>query len=322
VPNAGTLLLFCPSGVCNDQIGGNPFLKPESSNTRTAGIVVTPSFLDGFSATIDWWNIDVTHYISTIPVQQTLDECYGRRATGQSEAFFCPFVHRSANGTLYGPGYVAADSLNTGYLKTSGVDFALNWQADTKDWFGVDEGSLSLSALGTWLNTLVTDGVPATPQTAGLASRSSYNCAGLFGQICGSPAAKWRHKLRVTWETPFDVQFSVQWRYIGATSLDANTSTRLIGGGPGLTQCGSFTVAGIGDCSDAHISAYSYFDLAAGWTVRNGVELRAGVNNAFDIEPPVVSQVALPLGIGNGNTFTGLYDVLGRTLFVSATVKY
>jgi outer membrane receptor for ferrienterochelin and colicin len=168
----------------------------------------------------------------------------------------------------------------------------------------------------------VTEGVPATPLTAGLASRSAYNCAGLYGLTCGSPAPKWRHKLRLTWATPFDVEFSLQWRYIGATSLDANTSTPLIGGGPGLTQCGSFTVAGIGDCMGAHIASYSYFDLAASWQIRPGVELRSGVNNVFGIEPPVLGQDALPLGIGNGNTFTGIYDVLGRTLFVSATVKY
>ena len=322
VPNAGTKILECPSQVCNFQIGGNPFLTPEASNTRTAGIVFTPSFFDGFNATIDWWNIDVAHFISTIPVQETLDECYGPAATPASEAFFCPFVHRSPNGQLYGGGYVAQDAINTGYLKTSGVDFTLNWQADTRDWFGTDEGTLSFNLLGTWLDTLVTDAIPATPLTRDIASRSSYNCAGLFGVICGSPAAKWRHKLRVTWASPFDVQFSVQWRYMGATSLDEDTSTSLVGGGPGLTQCRSFTVAGIGDCEDAHISSYSYFDLAADWTVRPGVELRAGVNNMFDIEPPVLSQFAISPGIGNGNTWTGGYDVLGRTLFVSATVKY
>ena len=322
VPNAGTQILDCPSGVCNDQIGGNPLLKPESSNTRTAGIVFTPSFLDAFSATIDWWNIDVAHYISTIPVQQILDECYGPPATPQSEAFFCPFVHRGSNGTLYGSGYVAADTINTGYLKTSGVDFSVNYQVDAPDWFGRNEGTVSFSALGTWLNTFFTDAVPATPLTSGLAARSSYNCAGLFGLTCGGPLPKWRHNLRVIWSSPDDVQISLQWRYMGAASLDADTSTSLIGGGPGLFKCSSFTVAGIGDCADAHISSYSYFDVAAAWTVRSGVELRAGINNVFDIEPPVLSQFAVPQITGNGNTITGGYDALGRTLFVSGTLKY
>ena len=320
VPNDGTRILQCPTD-CNEQIGGNPLLKPEISNTRTVGLVLTPSFVDDFSATIDWWDIDVKQYISTIPTQQILDECYGRHATPNSEAFFCPFVHRAPNGILYGPGYVADDAINTGYLKTSGVDFSLNWQADTADWFGAHYGTLTFNLIGTWLDTLVNEAVPVTRLTGGLAAGSSYNCAGLFGIICGD-APKWRHKLRVTWATPFDVQLSVQWRYNGAVSLDADTSTALIGGGPGLTQCGSFTVAGLGDCPDAHISSYNYFDLSAAWTLREGVELRAGVNNIFDTEPPVLSALAVPVSTGNGNTFTGGYDVLGRTLFVSTTIKY
>lgn len=320
VPNDGTLILRCPT-QCNAQVGGNPSLNPEASNTRTAGIVLTPSFIEDFSATVDWWNIDIAQYISTIPPQEILDECYGPQATANSAAFFCPFVHRAPNGILYGPGYVANDAVNTGYLKTSGVDISLDWQADTADWFGVHEGTLSFNLIGTWLNTLVNEAVPVTPLTAGLASRSSYNCAGLFGTICGD-APKWRHKLRVTWDSPFDVQVSVQWRYNGAVSLDSDTSTRLIGGGPGVTQCGSFTVTGIGDCPDAHISSYSYFDLSAAWTVRSGVELRAGVENIFDLEPPILSVFAVPTTTGNGNTLTGGYDVLGRTFFVSTTLKY
>lgn len=321
VPNDGKPILICPGTQCNAQIGGNPLLKPEESNTRTAGFVFTPTFLDRFTATVDWWNIDVTHYISTIPQQQILDECYGPQATLQSAAYFCQFVHRAPNGILYGPGYVADDSINTGYLKTSGVDFSLDWQTDVAGWFGARDGTLTFNLVGTWLDTLVNEAVPVTPLTAGIAQRSSYNCAGLFGAICGS-APKWRHKLRVTWATPFDVQLSLQWRYNGAQSLDADTTTRLIGGGPGLTQCGSFSVAGLGDCTDAHISSYSYFDLSAAWTVRSGVELRAGVNNIFDVEPPVLSEFIVPTSTSNGNTLTGGYDVLGRSLFVSATIRY
>ncbi len=322
VPNAGTNVLFCPASACNAQIGGNVHLKPETSNTRSAGLVFTPTFLDGFTATVDWWSIDVTNYISTLPAAEIINECYGPAATPDSVAYFCPFVHRSSAGTLYGGGYVAMDSINTGYLKTRGVDFEFNYQTDTADWLGANEGTFALNAIGTWLDELNTEAVPVTPLTSAIAAQSAYNCAGLYGATCGVPAPKWRHKLRLTWTSPFDVTVSMQWRYIGASALDANTSNALLGGGPGLTQCGHFTVAGFGDCPDARISSYSYFDLSAAWQVRPGVELRGGVNNIFDIEPPVISEGNLPAAFGNGNTITGLYDALGRTLFVAATIKY
>jgi iron complex outermembrane receptor protein len=322
VPNAGGNLLFCPSSACNEQIGGNIQLKPETSNTRSFGLVFTPTFLDGFTATADFWGIDVTKYIATLPAAQILDECYGPAATPGSEAYFCPFVHRNSSGMLYGAGYVTSDGINTGYLKTRGVDFEIDYQADTADLWGLNEGTVSLNLVGTWLDELTTEAVPVTPFTSAIASQSSYNCAGLYGTICGTPAPRWRHKLRLTWSSPFGVQVSMQWRYIGSAALDADTSNQLLGGGPGITPCGRFSVAGQGDCTDARIGSYSYFDLSADWDVREGVELRGGVNNIFDIEPPIVSQSVLAPPLGNGNTYTGMYDTLGRTVFVAATIKY
>jgi iron complex outermembrane receptor protein len=323
VPNAGTQLLFCPASACNDQVGGNSGLRPETSNTRSAGIVLTPRFLDGFTATVDWWDIDVSNYISVLPVQEILDQCYGPAATKNSEAYFCPFVHRTPSGMLYGQGYLSDDSINTGYLKTKGVDFELNYQTDMDDWSGMKEGTIALNLVGTWLDTLVNEPVPASPLTAHSASQSAYNCAGLYGVICGTPAPRWRHKLRLTWSMPYDVQVSLQWRFIGAVKFDADTTSPLLGGGPGIVPCpgSSISVAGFQDCSDARISSYSFFDLSTAWQVRSGVELRAGVNNLFDVEPPILTEFA-PTPFSNGNTITGLYDVLGRTIFVAATIKY
>ena len=323
VPNAGTPLLYCPASSCNSQFGGNIHLKPETSNTRTIGIVLTPSFLDGFSATIDWWSIDVASYISTLPPAEILNDCYGPAATIQSAAYFCAFVHRGPNGTLYGAGFVASDAINTGYLKTRGVDFQLNYQADIADFLAINAGTIAVNGVGTWLDTLNTESVPIGPNSSAVAAQSAYNCAGLFGPICGVPAPKWRSSLRLTWSSPFDVQFSAAWRYIGAMGLDADTSTLLVGGGPGITWCagGHFSISGAGDCANARVSSYSYFDFSAAWTVRSGVELRTGVNNIFDIEPPVTGQGATP-SLSNGNVPSGQYDPLGRTIFVAATLKY
>ncbi len=323
VPNAGTQLLFCPASSCDKQDGGNVQLRPETSTTRTFGIVFTPRFLDGFTATVDWWDIDVANYISILPAQEILDYCYGPPATRNSEAYFCPFVHRTPSGMLYGNGYVADDSINTGYLKTKGVDFQINYQADTTDWFGTNAGTVGLNLIGTWLDALVNEPVPVSPLTAQSASQSAYNCVGLYGVVCGTPAPRWRHKFRLTWSSPWDVELSLQWRFIGAVKFDADTTSERLGGGPGVVPCAGtgFSVAGFQDCPDARISSYSYFDLSAAWQIRSGVEFRAGVNNIFDIEPPILTQFA-PTNFSNGNTITGLYDVLGRTLFIAATLKY
>jgi len=67
----------------------------------------------------------------------------------------------------------------------------------------------------------------------------------------------------------------------------------------------------------------NYIDLAANWNITKNFTLRAGVNNIFDRDPPIVSNTAATLpGFGSGNTYPGTYDCCGRTLFVSATAKF
>jgi outer membrane receptor protein involved in Fe transport len=77
------------------------------------------------------------------------------------------------------------------------------------------------------------------------------------------------------------------------------------------------------DTIDGHIPAYDYIDLAGDWNIRDGVDFHAGVNNIFDKNPPLVySAIAGPSELGNGNTFPGTYDSLGRAIFVGVTIKY
>jgi iron complex outermembrane receptor protein len=322
VPNAGnSAVLSCPATQCNQQVGGNTLLKPEVSDTHTGGIVFTPTFIDGFTATVDWFNIKVDNYINLLLPNETLTECYGPSATATTEAFYCPLVHRSGSGQIWGAGYVAAPTVNTGWLQTKGVDFELNYQTDLATWGVENVGSLASNFTGTYLDTFLTEPVP---QVALLRSiQTPYDCAGLYGQTCLTPAPKWRFKWRLTWTTPWDVDISAAWRYVGAVALDADTSDAGVGGGPGVVTCpNGDKISGVGDCLNAKIASYDYFDLSADWNVREGIDLRAGVENIFDIEPPVVSLSQCPTGPCNNNSWPGVYDVLGRTLFVAATIKY
>ena len=43
---------------------------------------------------------------------------------------------------------------------------------------------------------------------------TDYDCAGYFGNQCGIPSPKWRHRVRATWNTKFNATFSLGWRYI------------------------------------------------------------------------------------------------------------
>jgi outer membrane receptor protein involved in Fe transport len=310
VPNAGSGILDCPAAQCNNRVGGNINLVPEVSDTRSVGLVFTPTFLSGFTATIDYFAIKVAGFMPAngetgLPSNVILGACYGDAATPASQAFACPLVEPfrdPQNHSIHTTnGFVQDLATNAGALRTKGFDFEANYQVDLGDWIG-PYGSLAANFVGTKLDEL-----EFTP----IHGFITYDCAGLFGVTCGTPSPEWRHKLRLTWTSPWDFDFSVNWRHLSSVNLDLNTSNPLIGGGADLV--------------DNTIDAFDYFDLAVNWNVREGISLHAGVNNVFDKDPPVVDSNVFGVSappFGNGNTYPGVYDALGRTIFVGATVKY
>ena len=279
--NAGKIgLISCPASQCNQLVGGNVNVKPEASDTRTAGIVLTPTFIPGFSATIDYFDIRVTGAIGTVGVQTILNNCYVEGIQS-----FCNLVQRNANGQIFGSGHVDNLNLNTGSLQTKGWDFEANYSTDLSDWGMGNNGSLAFAFNGTLLSNLITVPLP------GLAA---VECTGFYGDFCGTPNPAWRHKFRVTWASPWDVDLTAQWRYFSA-------------------------VKGYAGASIEPFSSVSYLDLAVAWHVWENTELRAGVNNVTDVSPPITAFAGT--APGNGNTFPGVYDALGRYVFVGATVK-
>jgi iron complex outermembrane receptor protein len=55
--------------------GGNPNLQPESTTTETLGFVYSPSWLEGFDISLDWWKIDLDNAITLPTGQFIVDEC-------------------------------------------------------------------------------------------------------------------------------------------------------------------------------------------------------------------------------------------------------
>ncbi|MGA7712326.1 MAG: TonB-dependent receptor, partial [Rhizomicrobium sp.] len=97
--------------------------------------------------------------------------------------------------------------------------------------------------------------------------------------------------------------------------FDGNSSN------PYLALAGGATITPSGGAS---IADYDYIDLAGSWMVRDSVQLSLGVNNIFDKDPPLLAtggQTVGPTLNLNGNTFDGIYDSLGRYMFVKITLK-
>jgi len=286
--------LDSPAGQYSFLGGGNPNLNPEESDTYTAGVVLTPSFIPGFNVSIDYFDITVDGLVSTIGALNTFDLCY---VSGDAAA--CGRITRNVGGQLWiGTGVVQDLNNNIGGLATSGIDINANYGFDLDNVGIGNYGSIALSYVGTFLNELVTDtGLGGT--------QSVYDCAGFYANQCGTPNPEYRHRARATWITPWSASLTATWRHYGESEI------AVLGAGGSLNNGGTRI--------DRFFDAENYLDLAATWQVRETVTLRAGVNNVLDNDPPLSRSVGTT---GNGNTYPQLYDSLGRYVFFGVTADF
>lgn len=287
-----------PANQYNGLTGGNLNLTPETANTYSLGVVITPhSLVPGLSLSADYFNIKVSNVITTVPFQTVLDQC---ATTGNPQ--FCGDIHRSpGTGSLFleQNGFVTLTLQNLGFLKTSGVDFTADYRTSFRDMGMGDWGGLALSFLGTYTHNNDTEVIPGV----------LIQCIGEYGAVCGNPQPRFRSTTRLTYTPAMQgfsgLSLSVNWRYFGPTSVDTIPPT-----------------AAGANCAGCHIESYNWFDLSAQYRFRDRYTLRAGVNNIFDRDPPIVGSAQLPVGFGNGNTFPQVYDALGRYMFVGLTADF
>ena len=75
--------------------------------------------------------------------------------------------------------------------------------------------------------------------------------------------------------------------------------------------------------ADLSVPAQNYIDVSATWRFRDSYTVRAGVNNLFDLDPPIVGSLmggADPRF--NGNTYPVVYQALGRFIFLGLTADF
>jgi outer membrane receptor protein involved in Fe transport len=285
----------CLAG-CGVTTGGNPALAPETADTWSLGVTLTPTAVPELSGTVDYFHIHLKGAIGTVPESVTLEQCL---TTG--DPVLCSQIVRTAAGGLSGGvgsgGYILATAVNTGAALVSGIDVQLNYR------HLLSSGALTANLIGSWLQHQ-----SSTPYR----SAPSYDCAGLFGNTClnGSINPRWRHMLRVNWETPWNALLSAQWRFIGGTAFDNNSSQPLL----------QNQEEGFYDPLLTHIPSYNYLDLAVIWRLGRQVQARVGVNNVFDKDPPFI-PLEVSGAAGNLNSFPA-YDILGRYIYLGLSAAF
>ena len=280
-----------PAGQYNGKLGGNPKLQPEIADTYSVGLVLTPSMLPRFNATIDVFDIKIKNLISSYGSNLILSQC-----VNDDNPQFCAMVHRDSAGSLwFSPlGFVDDPLLNLGFEKTAGADISLNYTQSAGAF-----GSVNFNMIGTYTASFITEPFPGS---------GDYNCAGYFGGTCENPLPKWRHTFTVGWSTPWHgIGLQARWRHLGNTKNDVANPSPLLSG-----KINPLTL---------YTGSRDYLDLIATDQIFSSVSLQLGVNNVLDKDPPILATSSLG-GFVNGNTYAQAYDTLGRFVFANVKIDF
>lgn len=306
------------SGQANSTGGGNLLLEPEVGKSWTAGVVFTPTFVPRLSISVDYFNIKVDGAITSPAPGDAISACFGATGTNSPTSAACTSIRRDPlTGGLNGdpnttPGLFLSLS-NLGRLETSGIDVTANYAHD------IGFAKLSLAGSMTW-----------TDKSTFQATAASFNrdCVGYYSANCGQPIPEWQWSVRGT-ATVEGVDISLLWRHIGSTRYEGAAGDFVA---RGFDEDSRFIFEGTLPASAGRlagrqvnfnrIEAKDYFDLTTRFNVAENLTFTAGIQNLFDIEPPLVGGEAGSTTYNSGNTFPSTYDAIGRRYVMAAKIRF
>lgn len=120
---------------------GNADLEPEKADTLGVGVVLSPSFFEGFTASVDYWNVKLNGGIGTVTSQNVIDYC----VNGQRPEF-CAGITRT-NGVIT---EVRRKFFNIAEQDLRGIDVESSYRFAMGDIFDGSEGDVALHGNATF----------------------------------------------------------------------------------------------------------------------------------------------------------------------------
>jgi iron complex outermembrane recepter protein len=176
--------------------GGNPDLKPEIAKTITGGVIWSPAAVPGFTASLDYYSIEIDDAIVGTSFDYVLAQCFAGRE------IFCPLIRRNAEGIIT---IIAGAPVNAAAADTSGFDFESSYSRE------IFNGFLTARIMANYTNERVFDQRGVVADMAGSLNRDPPN----IGQ--GLPKFKAIANLTYTQDR---YAATVQLRGIGSAKLN------------------------------------------------------------------------------------------------------
>lgn len=272
-------------------VTGNLDLRAEKAMSSSIGVILQPRFLQGFSASVDAFEIKLKDAIGSSSPQEIINRCFEGRED------FCAAITRNAPGTSDRELTIRNSPFNFSRITVRGIDLEASYRLPIDRILG-DGSSFTIRGLATRYLDYVTN--------TGVANVTPVDSVGSLG---GSGPPKWIYRVSATLDTPV---FSITGvgRGVSSGTYFNNIIECQTGCPTSTTQFPTY--------DDNSIDGVFYFDMnlttkfnAMG---RGDGEFFVNVTNVFDADPILLPEG----GLSANSTYS---DLLGRAFRVGVRLR-
>ena len=275
---------------------GNPGVSPEEADSWGLGVVLRPSFMEGFSATVDYYEVEIDGIISFVTADATAEYC-----TEFGVQRYCDNMIYDDAGTLQTINLLY-ENLNS--MSAKGMDYDLTYRFDMADISGELPGSFTLRFLATnYLENITDNGVTAIDEAGSN----------------GGATPDWKFRGSVTYDID-DLRLNLTARGVSEGTL-SNAYIEC------ATNCPE-SIAPNYTINDNTVESKVYLDAYASKTIPfsdvGDFELYFQVKNLLNSDPAIVTSPAYQGSEnrpGYAPTNRTLYDTLGREFKIGFRVE-
>ncbi|MBN1240837.1 MAG: TonB-dependent receptor [Gammaproteobacteria bacterium] len=280
-----------PSGFVSPRISnlsGNPNLRSEEATTLTLGVVA--DLTERATLAVDYWRIELDDMIAP----QVPDTLYRECLSGDTNPSYDP-NHPSCQLIVRNPASGAIATVDVTYTNEasadlSGYDVQLDWGTD------VGPGAMTLSVLTTITDSWKTRVNSESPWV-------DYKGTTGPGDVRGVNQFAYDYRVFTTlgygsgnWSG------SLRWRHL-----------------PSITPEGAIRTT----AQYHETPSYNVFDASGRYMFGDNWELRFGIDNLLDEEPPIVNLRTVDEGYTQtGVTNPAFYDILGRRYYAGVKFQF
>jgi iron complex outermembrane receptor protein len=274
------------NGQIRVSVGGNPNLGPETSETQTAGLVWSPSFLEGFNVSLDWWKISLENSVITRGAQTILNSCV---IDGDPTLCNLAGLQRSSTGQINNLLQVPQNDPDVSSF-VEGWDMTITY-------------NLPENVLGNF--SFVLDSTYVS-ENEGNGGPGNYFDRNNNWRLRSNLMTRWtKGDWGATWFTRYfsrqeeDCPFYYNDYGFGELCNDATVNSA------GVVQAGS----------QNRIGGTTYHDVSVFWKAPWNAKITVGVNNVFAKDPPIIFSTF-------ANSFDPSYEIPGRFVYMQYNQKF